>query len=369
MYPTEIIPENMLGSHNVVFHPSKGTSAWFIKPRHAKRLLVRVRAFLHLSRAEWNADFACYDIGKDGYINAKEFEAMAHAGVGFDALDRDGDAHVSHEEYNAAFDQVNATSVLKVLEVHRDSGEWSMETSGQQCAFTAAGKEAEDQGDEFRFCNHTLDEEHKLCILSWSAGESLRKQGTCARVNFAHVHYQLQQKRVVDAKGALVHVEVRQSMLPSSTEVAALVVFASERPTWWRIELSLHGYEAGAVCGVGEYGVSDGPPGSVGLKGTIPPFETLPLPNNSFVRSTVRGNNKTYSDTYSNSTHNATRPLVCRTIGGTAPEGSACVFPFVHSGTTHYTCTTENNKGVPWCSTSQSGATAATSGNRNLLCN
>ena len=27
---------------------------------------------------------------------------------------------------------------------------------------------------------------------------------------------------------------------------------------------------------------------------------TLPLPNNSFVRSTVRGNNKTYSETYSN---------------------------------------------------------------------
>ena len=27
---------------------------------------------------------------------------------------------------------------------------------------------------------------------------------------------------------------------------------------------------------------------------------TLPLPNNSFVRSTVGGNNKTYSETYSN---------------------------------------------------------------------
>ncbi len=39
---------------------------------------------------------------------------MAHAGVGFDALDRDGDAHVSREEYDAAFDKLDATSVLKV---------------------------------------------------------------------------------------------------------------------------------------------------------------------------------------------------------------------------------------------------------------
>ena len=79
-----------------------------------------------------------------------------------------------------------------------------------------------------------------------------------------------------------------------------LVLFVAERPLWWHIELSFHGYEAGAVCGVGEYGVifpkgplnsgflyskctralifenlhqvSDGPPESVGLKDTIPPF-------------------------------------------------------------------------------------------------
>jgi hypothetical protein len=45
----------------------------------------------------------------------------------------------------------------------------------------------------------------------------------------------------------------------------------------------------------------------------------------------------------------------CRTTGGTAPEGSACVFPFTYSGTTYYNCTTESNIGKrePWCSTSQ----------------
>jgi hypothetical protein len=89
-------------------------------------------------------------------------------------------------------------------------------------------------------------------------------------------------------------------MHPSSTEAAVLVLFVSKRPQWWHIELSFHGYEAGAVCGVGEYGViflksplysgflyskctralifqnlcqvSDGHPESVGLKNTIPPF-------------------------------------------------------------------------------------------------
>jgi hypothetical protein len=45
----------------------------------------------------------------------------------------------------------------------------------------------------------------------------------------------------------------------------------------------------------------------------------------------------------------------CRTTGGTAPKGSACVFPFTYSGTTYYNCTTESNIGKrePWCSTSQ----------------
>ena len=54
--------------------------------------------------------------------------------------------------------------------------------------------------------------EHKACIMSWSAGESLRKQGTCARVNFANAHFQLLEKRVVDAQGALVDVEVHGSV-------------------------------------------------------------------------------------------------------------------------------------------------------------
>jgi hypothetical protein len=164
-----------------------------------------------------------------------------------------------------------------------------MDSSGQQCGFTATGKGTEGQRDEFRFCSHALGEvcmacflnyiyitlthiiciytyiqtyihmyiiriyiytyvrvcvcvcvcmracvrvcvyvcvcththththkhthkEHKACILSWSAGESLRKQGTCARVNFANAHFQLLEKRVVDAQGALVDVEVHGSV-------------------------------------------------------------------------------------------------------------------------------------------------------------
>ncbi len=48
--------------------------------------------------------------------------------------------------------------------------------------------------------------------------------------------------------------------------------------------------------------------------------------------------------------------ITCITTRGTAPKGSACVFPFVYSGTTHYKCTPEGSFGVmmmPWCSTSQ----------------
>ena len=41
----------------------------------------------------------------------------------------------------------------------------------------------------------------------------------------------------------------------------------------------------------------------------------------------------------------------CITIGGTAPEGSACAFPFTYGGAAHYSCTTINNFNVPWCST------------------
>jgi len=43
----------------------------------------------------------------------------------------------------------------------------------------------------------------------------------------------------------------------------------------------------------------------------------------------------------------------CTTTGGTAQEGTACVFPFVYFGSTVYSCTTEDNANVPWCSTTQ----------------
>jgi hypothetical protein len=41
----------------------------------------------------------------------------------------------------------------------------------------------------------------------------------------------------------------------------------------------------------------------------------------------------------------------CITIGGNAPEGSACTYPFMYGGTAHYSCTTIDNDNVPWCST------------------
>ena len=40
------------------------------------------------------------------------------------------------------------------------------------------------------------------------------------------------------------------------------------------------------------------------------------------------------------------------TTGGSAAEGSRCVFPFTDSGTTYYKCTTAGrNDGVAWCAT------------------
>ena len=43
----------------------------------------------------------------------------------------------------------------------------------------------------------------------------------------------------------------------------------------------------------------------------------------------------------------------CTTTGGSAQEGTACVFPFVYFGATFYSCTTDDNENVPWCSTTQ----------------
>ena len=44
----------------------------------------------------------------------------------------------------------------------------------------------------------------------------------------------------------------------------------------------------------------------------------------------------------------------CTTINGSAPHGSACVFPFVYFGATFDSCTTVDNDGVLWCSTTSS---------------
>ena len=60
-----------------------------------------------ISRVEWNAGFASFDTDKDGYITAKEFNAVTHPGFLFDAFDRDGDGKITREEYNAVFDAMD----------------------------------------------------------------------------------------------------------------------------------------------------------------------------------------------------------------------------------------------------------------------
>ena len=43
--------------------------------------------------------------------------------------------------------------------------------------------------------------------------------------------------------------------------------------------------------------------------------------------------------------------LLVTATKGTAPEGSACVFPFLYDGVVYTQCTTVRNEGIPWCST------------------
>ena len=47
----------------------------------------------------------------------------------------------------------------------------------------------------------------------------------------------------------------------------------------------------------------------------------------------------------------ATAAQGATTVGGSAPEGSACVFPFIYNDVSYSECTTEGNSGVRWCST------------------
>lgn len=42
--------------------------------------------------------------------------------------------------------------------------------------------------------------------------------------------------------------------------------------------------------------------------------------------------------------------MTCTTVGGTAPEGTACTFPFTWRGVSHTECTTDDSdSGLPWC--------------------
>jgi hypothetical protein len=71
-----------------------------------------------ISRVEWNAGFASFDTDKDGYITAKEFNAVTHPGFVFDELDPDGDGKITREEHNAGFDamDLNKNGTLRMEE-------------------------------------------------------------------------------------------------------------------------------------------------------------------------------------------------------------------------------------------------------------
>ena len=45
----------------------------------------------------------------------------------------------------------------------------------------------------------------------------------------------------------------------------------------------------------------------------------------------------------------------CVTTGGTAPAGSACVFPFTYAGISYSTCTNHDNGATMWCYTDSDG--------------
>ena len=59
----------------------------------------------------------------------------------------------------------------------------------------------------------------------------------------------------------------------------------------------------------------------------------------------------THGNIFSDGPFNGSKtPYQC-TTGGTAAEGSACVFPFTYSFTTYNDCTSSGNSNVPWCYT------------------
>ena len=211
---------------------------------------------------------------------------------------------------------------LRVYEARPESPGWSIDAGPLACGYNVgSGSLGDGAGQEegFRLCNRT--QYHSACFINLSAAEvssqmepgnedgqqqqaPLSPQGRCARVNLASLPSQLLEERVVDEESAAhVDVEVSRSMLSSSSDAAVLVVFTSTC-NLWRIGLSVHGYEAGAVCGVGEYGDNGVPNSTVGLRHTMPPLLRLPI--NSAVRSTEPGSNETYSS----ATHNVTIPGV-----------------------------------------------------------
>ena len=59
----------------------------------------------------------------------------------------------------------------------------------------------------------------------------------------------------------------------------------------------------------------------------------------------------THGNIFSDGPFNGSKtPYQC-TTGGTAAEGSACVFPFTYYATTYNDCTSSGNNNVPWCYT------------------
>ena len=53
-------------------------------------------------------------IQTDGYINAKEFSAVAHPGFVFSALDQDGDGKITCREYNTGLDVMGLNKNAKL---------------------------------------------------------------------------------------------------------------------------------------------------------------------------------------------------------------------------------------------------------------